>query len=97
MSVMDKWKEFETVLDPAAGPIQREEMQMAFFSGMWTLLGLLDPSKSPSNLHEECRRLYRELADQMAIEHTRCAARRAKATSSDFRTFRTRLHCPECT
>jgi hypothetical protein len=78
MRVLQAWKDFESILDPKAGPIQHAEMRMAFISGMWAALGLLDPANNPLQLHEQCRRLYEELEVAMEEEQSRCEVRRAK-------------------
>ncbi len=77
MRVLREWKNFESTMDPRAGPIQHAEMRLAFVSGMWAALGLLDPAKNPRQLHEQCRRLYEELKVAIEEEQSRCEVRRA--------------------
>jgi hypothetical protein len=79
MDLVRKWKEFESqVVDPKASPIQKAEVRLAFFSGMFAALGLLDLATSPTKLHEQARRLYQQLASQMEDEYKRLEARRGE-------------------
>jgi len=81
--VLREWKEFEDqVLDPTSGPVQRGEMRMALISGAFAALGLLNPTKFPTELHAECHRLYREFAALVEDEYERCKSRRARATDT---------------
>ena len=83
MRILREWKKFENqVLDPRAGPVQRAEMRSAFIAGAFVALETLDPAKSPAKLHEECLRLYRELAVLIEDECSRCKSRQAKTVDT---------------
>ena len=63
MKTLDQeWRDFERrVISPTAPAVQREEMELAFFAGVWLLLGPDADSPWRQECHDRCVAIHHRL------------------------------------